>query len=160
MESMFSESVMVVGRTVSIFLWALVLLRLLGRRRLAHLSYIDLLLIIAFGSAVGDVMIYPESTTHFIASIIAITTVAAIVRLLDEMSSRFGFANKIIDGHSQIVIERGHIIEGVLGRENLTGEDLLSLLRESGVDAVHKVRWAYLEPDGELSVSVYKKYRN
>lgn len=158
MDFISNESVIIIFRTIGIFLWALILLRLLGRKRLSHLSYIDLLLIISFGSAVGDVMIYPESIVNFITSMVAITAVAIIVWLLDEASSRYKFANKLIDGHSQIVIDRGKIIDGVLGRENLTEEDLLSLLREHSVDAIHKVRWAYLEPSGELSVAVYKKY--
>lgn len=159
MDILSAETFTVIARTVAIFLWALVLLRLLGRRRLAHLTYIDLLLIIAFGSAVGDVMIYPESTARFITSIIAITTVAVIVRLLDELSSRFSYANKLIDGTPRLIISQGEIVGDVLNRENLTEADLLSLLREKEVDAIHKVRWAYIEPDGEISVSIYKKYR-
>ena len=160
MEIISPDFFTVIFRTVGIFIWALILLRCLGRKRLAHLTYIDLLLIIAFGSAVGDVMIYPESTTRFVSSIIALTIVAFIVWLLDEASSRSKFANRLIDGHSQIVINRGKVIDGVLHRENLSEEDLLSLLRENGVDAIHKVRWAYLEPDGELSVATYKKYKH
>lgn len=159
MEWFTADQFTVVFRTVGIFLWALVLLRILGRKRLSHLTYIDLLLIISFGSAVGDVMIYPESTAKFLTSIVSITVVGIVVKLLDELSSHSGLANRIIDGHSQIVIERGKVVEGVLARENMSEETLLSLLREHGADAIHKVRWAYLEPDGELSVAIYKKFR-
>lgn len=158
MEFITPDFFIVIARTIGIFLWALILLRCLGRKSLSHLTYIDLLLIISFGSAVGDVMIYPESTAHFVTSMVAVTVVAFVVWLLDEASSRSKIANKLIDGHSQIVINRGRVIDGVLRRVNLSEEDLLSLLRQNGVDAVHKVRWAYLEPDGELSVAVYKKY--
>ncbi len=160
MELFSAEVIGVVGRTIGIFLWAFILLRMLGRRRLAHLTYIDLLLIIAFGSAVGDVMIYPESTVHFLTSVLAITTVALMVKILDEVSSHSVLGSRVIDGQSQIIIERGRVIDGVMERENLTQDDLLALLRQSGVDAVHKVRWAYLETDGELSVAIYKKYKN
>lgn len=159
MELFSHETIMAVGRTIAIFFWAFILLRLLGRRRLSHVTYIDLLLIISFGSAVGDVMIYPESTVNFVVSMVAITTVALLVKVLDEVSSQSVLGSRLIDGHSQIVIERGKVVDGVLGRENMTEDDLLSLLRENGVDAIHKVRWAYLETDGELSVAVYKKYR-
>lgn len=160
MEFIQPDFIATIARTVGIFVWALILLRLLGRRRLSHLTYIDLLLVIAFGSAVGDVMIYPESTTNFITSMVAITIVAFVVWVLDELSSRSKFANKLIDGNPRLIISRGRVVEGVLGRENLTEDDLLSLLREKGVDAVHKIRWAYLEPDGELSVDLYKRYKS
>lgn len=159
MDFLTLDFLITITRTIGIFLWALILLRFLGRRRLSHLTYIDLLLIIAFGSAVGDVMIYPESTARFTTSLVAITVVAVIVKLLDELSSRSKFANRLIDGHSRQVIDRGRLLPGALQRENLTEDDLLSLLREGGADAVYKVRWAYLEPDGELSLAIYKRYR-
>lgn len=159
MESLPYDHLVVFTRTVGIFLWTLLLLRLLGKRRLAHATYMDLLLIISFGSAVGDVMIYPESTARFWTSVIAITTIAVIVYILDEVASRSAAAHRIIDGSARMVIERGAVQPKALMQENLNEDALLSLLREKGVDAIHKVKWAYLEPDGELSVSIYNKYK-
>lgn len=149
----------IIFRTVLIFLWALILLRFMGRQRLAHFTYTDLLLIIAFGSLVGDVMIYPEDTASFWTSFVALTTVTVLVRGLNELSSRYKWASKLLDRPAQMIIERGKVVDGALNLENLTDDDLLSLLRQHGVDAVHKVRLAYLEPDGELTVMPYKKYR-
>lgn len=155
----FEEMFMVVLRTMGIFIWAFILLRILGRRRLAHLTYIDLLLVIAFGSAVGDVMIYPESTTRFFVSLIALTAVAVLVRALDELSSRSVLGNHLIDGRARIIIERGKALPAALGAENITEDDLCSLLREKDVDSVEKVKKAFIEPDGELSVILYKRNR-
>lgn len=146
-------------RTVGIFVWAFVLLRLTGRRRLAHLTYIDLLLIVAFGSAVGDVMIYDESIARFSTSMIALAVVTVIVKILDEAAVRSKLINQLIVGKPHLIIEKGKIIEQTMKTENFTEEELLSLLRQHDVDSVDKVRSAFIEPDGKLTVSVYKRYK-
>jgi uncharacterized membrane protein YcaP (DUF421 family) len=147
----------VVMRTTIIFLYAFILLRLLGKRRLSHVGYIDLLLIIAFGSAVGDVMIYSESTTHLLTSMAAITVVSIIVKLLNEFSSHTSFGNHIVDGHAQLLIDKGVIVDGVLAKEDLSQEKIDSYLREKGIESVKHVRKAFIEPDGEISVIPYRR---
>lgn len=146
-------------RTIGIFVWAFVLLRLTGRRRLAHLTYIDLLLIVAFGSAVGDVMIYDESIARFSTSMIALAAVTMIVKLLDEAAARSQFINKLIVGKPHIIIDKGKVVAETMQAENYTEEELLSLLRQHDVDAVEKVKSAYIEPDGKLTVSIYSRYK-
>ncbi len=160
MEHIFHEDLVgIVLRTIGIFVWAFVLLRLTGRRRLAHLTYIDLLLIVAFGSAVGDVMIYDESIARFSTSMIALAAVTLVVKILDEAAARSQFINRLIVGKPHIIIDKGKLVPATMDAENYTEDELLSLLREHDVDAIHKVRYAYIEPDGKLTVSVYKRFR-
>ncbi len=147
----------VVLRTTAIFLYAFILLRFLGKRRLAHLNYIDLLLIIAFGSAVGDVMIYDESIARFLTSVIAITVVAAVVKMLNEFSAHSVLVHHAIDGDARMVIHKGEILREALESEDLSEEALLSLLREKGIDSPKKVHVAFIEPDGEISLLPVKK---
>jgi uncharacterized membrane protein YcaP (DUF421 family) len=146
-------------RTMGIFVWAFILLRITGRRRLAHLTYIDLLLIVAFGSAVGDVMIYDESIARFSTSMIALAAVTVIVKLLDEIASRSQLINRLIVGKPHVIIDKGKIIEKTMRAENYTEAELLSQLRHHDVDAIEKVRIAYIEPDGNLTVSAYKRFK-
>ncbi len=151
----FGEVLLVVFRTALIFIYAFILLRLLGRRKLSHLTYVDLLLIIAFGSAVGDVMIYTESVARFAYSFIALTAVSVLVKIMDEFASHFPIFNRFIEGEATLLIDNGKIVKAILAKEDLTETSLLSLLREKGVDSVSKVRKAFIEPDGELSIILY-----
>jgi uncharacterized membrane protein YcaP (DUF421 family) len=146
-------------RTIGIFVWAFILLRLTGRKRLAHLTYIDLLLIVAFGSAVGDVMIYGEDIARFSTSMIALGAVTVVVKILDEVASRSQLINRLVVGKPHLIIDKGKTVKQTMDMENYTEEELLSQLRHHNVDAISKVRSAYIEPDGQLTVSVYKRYR-
>ena len=151
------ETISVVIRTTIIFLYAFVLIRLLGKRRLSHLSYTDLLLIISFGSAIGDVMIYGEDNAQLITSMVAITVVAIIVKIINEISSHSRIGTTLFEGHATLIIDAGKVDENILKKEDLTLEMLESYLREKGIDSPKKVRKAFIEPDGEISVIAYKK---
>lgn len=152
-----SDTIEVVARTTIIFLYALLLLRLLGRRHLSHLKYTDVLVIIAFGSAVGDVMIYGEHVARVLTAMLAITVVAVIVKILEELTSHNGFAERLLSGEATLVIERGVVLRRALERTNVSEQELSSMLRQKEIHTIQDVRVAFLEPDGELSVIAYKK---
>ena len=146
----------VILRTTIIFLYAFLLLRFLGKRHLRHLMYTDLLVIVSFGSAVGDVMIYGENVVHLYSSMLAITVVTLIVKILEEMSTHSNTAHELLEGKARLLIDEGVFVQDALERENLSVENVLSLLREKDIDGVAGVRKAFIEPDGELSVIPYK----
>jgi uncharacterized membrane protein YcaP (DUF421 family) len=147
----------VVFRTTVIFLYAFLLLRLLGKRHLSHLMYTDLMVIIAFGSAVGDVMIYGESVVHMLVSMLAMSVVALLVKMLEELSSRNGTASRLIDGQARLIIDKGKPIEKALDQENISMDMLMSKLRQKEVDNVAQVKKAFIEQDGEMSVVLYRR---
>lgn len=139
-------------RTALIFLFAFVILRLLGKKRLSQFSAIDLLLIIALGSAVGDVMIYGEEIIPITTSIIAIATVAALIKLIDELVQIAPPLEKITAGKATTLIKNGKIDEDALRREKITQEELESMLREKGYLKHSLLKEVTLEPDGQVGV--------
>lgn len=52
-----------------------------------------------------------------------------------------------------LLVRDGRVLEGNMRREMLTREELLSKLREHGIDGPEEVRWAYMESDGKVSVA-------
>lgn len=154
------EMLTVAFRTVFIFIYAFILLRLLGRRRLSHLTYVDVLLIIAYGSAVGDVMIYGEDIVHFVAAIVAITIVALLVKILDEFVSHSPRAQNLIEGQARLLINNGAIIQEALAKENMSKESLMTLLRERNIHSVGAINKAFIESDGELSIVLKRRNGN
>ncbi|OGD66689.1 hypothetical protein A2442_00180 [Candidatus Campbellbacteria bacterium RIFOXYC2_FULL_35_25] len=142
----------VLVRTLIIFFFAFLILRLMGKRQLTHLTYIDLLLIIALGSSVGDVMIYDESVVQMFSSIIAISVVGVFVKVLNELSSHSKRINDLVTGHASLIIENGQFLHKALAHEDISEEDVLGMLRQKGFLSVKEIKKAFLEADGELSV--------
>ena len=144
----------IVTGTSVIFFLTYALMRLRGNRQLAQLSVFDLIIIIGLGSAVGDVMIYPEETVPLINSVTAITTLVFIVLIIENLLAILpAKAVKLIEGKERILIKDGEVDYNALRKVNLHQEELKSKLRQSNIHSYTKVREARLEPDGTISIT-------
>ena len=139
-------------RVAIIYLFALLMLRFAGKRRLMRLSAFDLLIVIALGSAVGDVMIYPEHIASLGDSMIAIFVVVVLQVLITKAMERSKLVDYIVRGRGTILIRNGKLNEGNMNGEDLTKDELMEMLEEKGVARISEVKEAILEPSGDLAV--------
>jgi uncharacterized membrane protein YcaP (DUF421 family) len=142
----------VLVRTLAIFIFAFALLRMLGKKHLAHMTYLDLLLVISMGSAVGDVMIYDDNTTDLVSSLVALITVAILVKVLSRLSSQSAFFSRLVAGTARVVAVNGKLLHEALKKEELSEAELMTELREKGYESLAATRRVFVEPDGEISI--------
>jgi uncharacterized membrane protein YcaP (DUF421 family) len=147
------EVLEVVMRTAIIIVVAFIVIRIRGRKQLAQLTLFDILIVIALGSAVGDVMIYPEETVSLLRSIIAITTLLLLVFIFEYLICRAPKKiTRFVYGDSTIIIKNGKLVKKNFAKTNLTEDQLKSKLREKNIQYYSEVKIARLEPDGGLSI--------
>jgi uncharacterized membrane protein YcaP (DUF421 family) len=144
----------IVVRTIIIYAYAMVLLRWLGSRAVGQLSTIEFLLVIALGSAVGDVMFYPE--VPLLHALAVVTIVVLANKGLDLLMQRSDRAERLIDGEPSEVIRDGVIDAAFLAKGSITREEVFQRLREGGFENLGEVRGAYIEKDGKLTAFRYK----
>ena len=143
----------VVIRTAIIVLSAFIVIRIRGRKQLAQLTLFDIIIVIALGSAVGDVMIYPEEIVSLLRSVVAIITLAVLVHISEYLVCRAPKKiTRIIYGDSTVIIKNGKLVRKNFEKTNLTEDQLRSKLREKNIQYYSEARIVRLEPDGELSV--------
>ena len=140
-------------RTALLFLYTLVLIRLVGKRGLAQLSAFELLIIVALGSAVGDPMFYPE--VPVLSGVVVITAVVALERVLVLITERNRAIERVIESVPVCVVADGNLVQANLDKEDLSKSEIQMLLRLEGVENLGDVRRAYLEPTGKVSVFWY-----
>jgi uncharacterized membrane protein YcaP (DUF421 family) len=149
----FSQVLEVVIRTTIIGLVAFVVIRIRGRKQLAQLTLFDIIIVIAFGSAVGDVMIYPEEVVSLLRSTAAIITLAVIIHICEYLACRAPKKiTNLIYGDSTIIIKNGKLIKKNFVKTNLTEDQLKAKLREKNIQYYSEAKIVRLEPDGALSV--------
>jgi len=146
------DVIAVVARTTLIFLFTYFTIRILGKKSLSQFTIVDVLLIIALGSAVGDVMIYGERTIPIIIALIAIMTVAFLIKSIDSLIINHPSIEKLAKGEPTVLVVDGKVDDVALSKEDMTLEELSSLLRENGYDKVTKLKQVVLETDGHISV--------
>jgi uncharacterized membrane protein YcaP (DUF421 family) len=136
-------------RAIALFLFILLLTRVMGRRELSSLAPFDLILLIVLGDAIQQGLTQDDYSVT--GALIAITTLALMQRATSFVSFRFGFMRRLLEGEPVVIVQDGRLIEKNLRRERLTPADVSEEARQNQIDSLEKVKWAVLEPNGSIS---------
>lgn len=143
----------IVVRVVVIYAVALVMMQAMGKRGRNQMNPLEYLIIIALGSATGDVMFYPEVPLLYAVIVIALLVViGAVVARLEARSERF---RSLLESEPTVLIEAGRLLDEKLQGERISRGELFSELREAGIEQLGQVRVAILELSGRVSVFRY-----
>jgi len=140
----------IVMRTVIIYVYTFVLLRLFGRRTKASMSIMDVIVIVALGSAVGDVAFYPE--VPILHCLLVVTLIVGINKGLVELSQKSHKIRDFIEGDATVVVRDGVIQMEALSSTSVGRAALLELIREKSVCNLSQIALAVLEPSCKLSI--------
>jgi uncharacterized membrane protein YcaP (DUF421 family) len=137
-------------RTTVMYLYTLVLVRLLGKRGMAQLSPFEMVIIVALGSAVGDPMFYAD--VPLIHGMLVVTVVVALERLIVRLTEHNQWLERVVESAPVLLVADGDIMYQALEDEDLSEAELFMALRENGVENLGEVRLAFLEPSGKVTV--------
>ena len=146
----------IVFRTTFMYIFTLIVIRVIGKRGLRELTLFEFVIIFALGSAVGDPMFYPE--IPLLHGMAVVTTFVAIHRALALLTTTIpGLQQLVYPGKTACLVRDGVIIQEAMKKERLAEKDLFMILRETGIEHLGQVKRAYLEPTGEISVWQFKE---
>lgn len=140
----------VVGTTAGIYLFVIALLRVVGRRQLAQLSPLDLVVVLLLGSAVETAMIHGD--VSLAAGLVSAATLLILNRLLTLVFLHAPRLSHLVNGGPILLVHDGAVIEEHLRRVGITQPDLDAALRSRGFAGPDAVRAAVLETDGSITV--------
>jgi uncharacterized membrane protein YcaP (DUF421 family) len=144
------HSLEIVGRVTAIYVAAMILLRLSGRRELAELGPMDLLTMLLVSETVSPALTGGDDSVP--TGLLAAATLMGLGVLTSLLALHSKKAERLIVGDSVILIENGKLRPDVLRKFRITDEDLRAKLHEHGVLRVDEVLRAYVEADGEISM--------
>src|SRR5688572_21848737 len=93
----------IVLRTIIMYSYTTFLLRVLGKRGIGQLSSLELAIIIGFGSAVGDPMIYDDIPVTY--GMVAVTVITFLQIGLENFINSNKKAEMLMDGEPNLVID-------------------------------------------------------
>ena len=137
-------------RVLVIYVFALIFLRAGGKKARKQMTPVEMLLIVAIGSAVGDVMFYP--TVALLYAALIVITVIVLQFGTSRLKLKWNLFEKFVNSRPNLLIHNGEVISKALEAENVTQTELESALRVNGVRNIGQVEYAYLELDGNISV--------
>lgn len=148
----------IVFRTLIMYAYTVFLLRLLGKRGMGQLSMLELAIIIAFGSAVGDPMIGAE--VPIIHGALAVTVVTFSQIAFERLINRNRKVEAVMEGTANLLVNDGIIQWECMNRDNLSREDLFRSLRQKDVQHLGQVKKAFFETSGNISVFYQDRHHN
>ena len=137
-------------KTLALFAILLLVLRLLGKRAHHNLSPMQQMLLIALGSAAGDVMLYPDVPVGYTAMILF--GVTGLTVLLELASGRSRMVRDYVESRPRVLVRNGKVDWDALRRERTTRRELFAELRMKGARSLSQVDAAILEVTGDISV--------
>jgi len=133
-----------------VFCLLLLVMRLSGKRAQNSLSPMQQMLLIALGSAAGDVLLYPSVALSYAALVlVGITLLTVGFEAWSQRSRRVG---DFAESRPTVMVEDRVIDHEALRRERTTLRELNAELRVAGARSLSQVRYAILEMTGEFSV--------
>ena len=141
-------------RSLVVYAFLLLILRITGKRQVGQLAPFDLVLLLVLSNAVQNSMNGGDNS--LVGGLISATTLIALNYLIGYATFRSKRLESIIEGRPQILIHNGRLFEDVMDRAKLTHHELEAALRQAGCANIGDCHSAILENNGAVSV-VQKK---
>jgi uncharacterized membrane protein YcaP (DUF421 family) len=135
-----------------------VMLRVILKRQTGTLGMTDLLLITLLADAAQNAM--AGEYTSITDGIALVATIIFWNFLFDWLSFKSEWFGRLIEPAPLPLIKNGRMLRKNMRREFITEDELMMQLREQGLEDVSKVKDAFIESDGRVSVIQFKQKRH
>jgi len=140
----------VVIRSVIVYLFIIGAIRLFGKKELSQLSVIDLVFVLLISNSVQNAMVGPDTT--LLGGLIAALTLFLVNAFLKDLVFKNKKFGALLQGDPLMLVYKGKIFENHLKKAKITDDELKAAVREHGVKSTKDVDLAILEVDGNISV--------
>ena len=139
----------IVVRATVIYWFLFLVVRGAGKRSLAELTPLDMLIIVILGDIVQQGVTQEDMSVT--GAIMAVLTFVAWTLVADWLERRSKTARSILAGEPVIILRKGRIDVERLRHEKLTEDDLIAAAREQGFARLSEISLGVLEDDGAFS---------
>jgi len=145
----------IVVRGSLMYIALFVMLRVILKRQTGSLGMTDLLLITLLADAAQNAM--AGEYNSIADGIVLVATVIFWNYLFDWLSFRSESFSRLIEPSPLPLVRNGRMLRRNMRQELITEDELMMQLREQGLDDVSKVKQAFIESDGRISVIRWKE---
>lgn len=137
-------------RSLLVFAFLIVALRLGGKRELAQINVLDFAVLLLASNALQNAMIGNDNS--LLGGILGASTLFVANWLFVRLTFRSVRARRLLEGSARVLLRDGRPDARALRREAITADELLAVARERGFQDLREVALVVLEPNGHLAV--------
>jgi uncharacterized membrane protein YcaP (DUF421 family) len=138
-------------RSIIVYVFLVVLLRITGKRQIGQLAPFDLVLLLVLSNAVQNSMNGGDNSV--IGGIVSATTLVLLNFGVGYLTFRSKRMEALLEGQPEVIIHNGRLYEKAMARAQLTHHELNAALRQAGCTCVSEVHFAVLENNGSVTVT-------
>ena len=140
----------VVFRSIVVYFFIVIGIRIFGKKELSQLSIIDLAFILLISNSVQNAMVGGNISLQ--GGLVAAATLFAVNHIFEDILFKSKKISNIVQGNPLMLVYKGKPIEKHLVQAKISMEDLESAVREHGVDSIGDADLVVLEKDRNISV--------
>ena len=143
-------------RGIIIYLFLLLIFRIMGKRSLSETTMFDLLVLLIISEVTQQAMVNTDNSLT--AAAILITTLLGLDLILSLLKKPFKTFEKIVEGTPLIIVDHGKALKDRMSKTNIDEEDIMQAARANqGLEKIEQVKYAVLEKDGTISIIPFEK---
>jgi uncharacterized membrane protein YcaP (DUF421 family) len=138
-------------RAALVYLFLLLLLRLTGKRTLAHITTFDFVLLLIISEGAQQALLGEDYS--MINGAIVVSTLIGINILMSLLKQRYKWVDRLLDDIPLVIVADGKPLKDRMDMARVDEEDVLDAAREvHGLEHMEQIRHAILERDGKISI--------
>lgn len=138
------------ARAAIVYVALLILVRISGKRTVGQFTPFDLVLVIMLGEAVSNSLIGGDDS--LVGGLLVASALIAFNFTLGHLTARSRALDRWVEGRPVLIARDGEIFWEELKRQKLTEADFRQAMRKQQCLHDRDIRFALLEPGGEIVV--------
>ncbi len=136
-------------RPIIVYAFLVISLRLSGKRELVQLNPFDLVVLLTLSNTVQNAIIGEDNTV--LGGIVGATSLLVTNYLVVRFLYDHRKLDQLVEGRSDVLVERGKVRTRNLKRELITLAQLEAAARKQGFESLAEIEQCVLEPGGTLT---------
>ncbi|SHF99203.1 DUF421 domain-containing protein [Flavisolibacter ginsengisoli] len=140
-----------VFRGAVIYIFLLILFRIMGKRSLNETTTFDFVLLLIISEVTQQALVGEDFSLT--ASALLITTLMGIDMILTITKQKFAMFGRIVEGAPLVIVDNGKPLKKRMQKTQVDEEDILHAARSNfGIEKMEEIKYAVLEKDGTISI--------
>ncbi|HET7179882.1 MAG TPA: YetF domain-containing protein [Chryseosolibacter sp.] len=144
-------------RGFSIYLFILVLFRIMGKKSLSDSTTFDFVLLLIISEVTQQALVGQDYSLT--GSFILITTLVGADLLLSLLKETFPFLGKVTEGLPLVIVDEGKPLKRRMKKTKVSEDDILESARSHfGLERMEQIKYAILEKNGQITIVPFRPH--
>ena len=132
-------------------------IRLLGKKHLSEMTPYDIIYLLVFGGILEESLF--DEKVSILMILFAVAVWALVIYAIEKLVTKSNKLRILLKGEPDKIIENGVLNKKLIDKNQLEMEQLRTMIRKQGIFSLREVKDLYIEPDGDVTINQFAKYK-